>query len=243
MLVPIKPLVSRSNMSVWLEELRRWCRRNTILDSPDIRATHSDQGSTLFITSRGGSSNVQQYLLIDASEDDYLICRAFAVTIDKTDPENPKFVSRIGITDVLIAKPYELRRTPFDREVLNADDPGAIGTTDENTVDVIVEAWVDPNLTTATRSLSYEFKSATYRIASNVTDPDNPTTENQTIIPRFIPAVLSTPAKATGAQTLENAGASLILAKNCSGMAIEDADGNTITLLAESDGRAWSKTS
>lgn len=191
-----------------------------------------------------GSGRVSQYILTDHSQDDYFICRAFALSTDNSDPENPLVVATIGQTDVFIAKPYELRRSPFDREVLNADEPELIGTVDENTVDTVKETWNGTSLDTITESWSHDYKSATFRITTNATDedPDNWTTQKQTIIPRFIDAVLSEPDE-DGKQTLENAGATLIYAKRCSGMNIVDEDENPITLLAESDGRAWAKTS
>src|SRR5467141_3869789 len=74
--VPLKPLLSRSRGAVWLEELRRWCRRNTVLDSPDIRAVHSSAGVALLLNSgdaRSAGASVAQYILKDANFPEHLV--------------------------------------------------------------------------------------------------------------------------------------------------------------------------
>jgi hypothetical protein len=139
-----------------------------------------------------------------------------------------------------------LRQTPFDREEINIVSPGDIGTVDEITYDVEVESWDDPDLTTETRRLSYNFKSATFRIATDQTDPDDSNwfSENQTIIPRFVPAVLAEPED--GPVTTETTAPTIIYAASCSGLNIttsEDDGEVAVSLLAQCDAWAWSKTS
>jgi hypothetical protein len=202
-------------------------------------------------TDGGGGSRVAQYIVTDSAQNDYLVARSYSVSIKKTDPddetfvfdpEHPVFISVVGLTDILIARQPELRRSAFDRDVLNADGPENIGTADEVVVDVDVEAWDGATFSLATKKYSYEYKSPTYRIASNVTDPDNPTTEKQTVIPRFIDAVLSEPDE-DGKVTVTNNGATIVHAVRCSGMGVETGAGIGISLLMLSDGRAWAKSS
>ncbi len=71
-----------------------------------------------------GSSRVSQYVLTNNSNGDYFVCRTLSVASD---------IRTTGATDIYIAKPFHLRRSPFDRDLLNIDDPGAIGTVDEIT--------------------------------------------------------------------------------------------------------------
>ncbi len=182
-------------------------------------------------------SRVEQYVLIDATNGDYFICRTIDISLDVSDPENPEVVRTIGADDVYIAKPFHLRRSPFDRDVLNEDAPGNIGTVDEITYHTVKESWDGAVLTETTEKWSYEYKSATFRIATNATDadPDNWTTQNQTIIPRFVPQFLD-----------ENPSPTIIYAVTCSGLGVTylaDDDTVDITLLALNDGHAWAKTS
>ena len=130
--------------------------------------------------------------------------------------------------------------------MLNEETPGNIGTTDEITYDVYVETWDGVTFDQERMAMSYEYKSATFRIATNATDldPDNWTTQNQTIIPRFVPAVLVEPED--GPVTSETITPTIIYAVKCSGLGITRPDGDgtvDITLLALNDGWAWAKTS
>src|SRR5688572_1271860 len=193
-------------------------------------------------------SRVKQYLLTDASNGDYFICRTLSQTAD---PETETIDLTIGSSDVLIAKPFHLRQTPFDREALNVDDPGAIGTVDEITYDVLVEAWNGVTFSSSTKKLSFEYKSATFRVATDETeaDPDDWTEQNQTIIPRFVPAVLVEEEDEPVTSTTITP--TIIYAINCSGIVcVEDsslpAEDQTlidVRLLALNDGWAWAKTS
>jgi hypothetical protein len=197
-----------------------------------------------------GGSRVKQYILTDASNGDYFVCRTLGTRTDDTDPENPLTLRAIGATDVFIAKPFHLRQTPFDREELNAEALGDIGTVDEITYDVVVESWDDPDLLTETRRLSHDYKSATFRIVTNESDPDtgNWTTQNQTIIPRFVPGELIVPSEEAEDQniTTETITPTVIYAASCSGLNIttsEDDGEVAVSLLAQCDAWAWSKTS
>ncbi len=193
----------------------------------------------------GGDSRARQYVLTAADRDDYFICRTLGTRTDKSDPENPVTLPAIGAMDVFIAKPFHLRRFSFDRDILNAETPGSIGTVDEITYDVQVESWDGSTLSETTLRASYEYKSATFRLDTNATDPDpdNWTTQKQTIIPRFVPAVLVEPED--GPVTTETVTPTIIYADRCSGLDIQtsEADGAVeVNLLARSDGWAWSRT-
>jgi hypothetical protein len=219
----------------------------------DVQIT---DGNTLITLSRSSasesaSSRVQQYILTDASNWDYFICRILGTRIDATDPENPLTFRAIGATDIFIAKPFHLRQTPFDREEINAGVPENIGTLDEITYDVTVEAWNGVTFSSSVKRWSFEYKSATFRIATDQTDRtdgnadnigDNWTRQNQTVIPRFVPAALI-----AGTPIITNTiSPTIIYAASCSGLDIttSEADGSVaVTLLAQCDGWAWSKTS
>jgi hypothetical protein len=249
-----KPLTDRSPAGVWLERLRQRERRNYICDSPDIRVVRSERGASILINHRnaGGDSEVEQYLLTDASAGDYFVARTLSVTIDNSDPDNPTEVLAIGAQDIYIAKPFHLRQTSFDRAVLNAVAPEDIGTADEITYDVAVEVWDGVLLTEETHRFSYEYLSATFRVVTDATDedPDNWPTQNQTIIPRFVPAELVEENEPVDTLTIAP---TILYAIECSGLGVTRPDDPelpedeqtpvAVTLLALSDGWAWSKTS
>ncbi len=192
-----------------------------------------------------GNSRIDQYLLIDASAGDYVVCR----TLQKSETATPV----IGSSDVYIAKPFHLRQSAFDRDALNEDAPGNIGTVDEITYETLVESWDGVTFSSASKFWSYEYKSATFRIATNETDPSpgNWTHENQTIIPRFVQAELDEPED--GPITTDTISPTTIYAVRCSGLGItrpddpdlpeEEQTQIAIDMLAISDGWAWSKTS
>lgn len=257
MSLPTKPLLDRSRAGVWLDENRRAIVRASVFSSPDIRAVQNERGLTLFLNrpGGGGAASVRQYLLTDATNGDYFIARAVFLSPDPAEPTNPPMLT-IGATDNFIAKPFHLRQSVFDRDVLNIEDPGNIGTTDEITYDIEVETWDDPDLLTETRRLSHDYKSATFRIVTDETavSPANWTSENQTIIPRFVPAVLIEPEPEAEDQTIttETIAPTIIYAVKCSGLGItrpddpdlpeEEQTQVPVTLLALSDGWAWAKT-
>ncbi len=169
----------------------------------------------------GANSSVQQYVLRDASNGDYFICRTLAKTGSTL---------IVGTDDIRIVKPFHLRQSIFDRAVLNVAAPGNIGTVDEITYSVQVEAWDGMTFSTGPRYFSFEYKSATFRIATDETDatPANWTFEKQTVIPRFVPVGHTSPT--------------FIYAVNCTGTGVLGPDAAEITLLALNDGWAWAKT-
>ena len=232
----------------------QWLWDRTVRDlqlfaGPGIRISKTTRGTVIESTAESGEggTTVDQYILKDATAGDYFVCRSLSVSFDTTDPEDPIIVRTIGAADIYIAKPFHLRQSSFDRDVLNEETPGNIGTTDEITYDISVESWDDPTFSTATKKLSFEYKSATFRIATDETevDPDDWTTQNQTIIPRFVPAVLAEPED--GPVTTDTITPTIIYAVKCSGLGItrpgEDDSTIDVTLLALSDGWAWAKTS
>jgi len=170
-----------------------------------------------------GSSRVRQFLLTDASNGDYFVCRAL-----KVDAEG---ALTIGTDDLYVAKPFQLRQSPFDGL----------------TYDIEVESWNGSVLSTETHSLSSDYKSATFRI---VTDEDEELTENQTIIPRFVPAVLDEPEDEP--VTTDTISPTIIYGVSCSGLGItrpddpelpeEEQTPMAVTLVALNDSWAWMKT-
>lgn len=114
------------------------------------------------------NSGGQQFRLKDFSWADFFICRtltanpAWAPTDDDDDAAH-RFTE--GATDIYIAKPPRLRRTPFDGQ----------------SESVTVETWDGSNLNTSNKVYSYDYKSATFRIKT-----DGAISENEAIIPRFV---------------------------------------------------------
>lgn len=255
MALPTKPLLDRSKAGVWLDENRRAIVRASVFSSPDIRAVQNERGLTLFLNrpGGGGAASVRQYLLTDASSGDYFVARALYVSVDVSSPSSLPSLT-IGATDNYIAKPFHLRRSKFDRATLNKATPANIGTPSEITYDLTVEAWNGTTFSSSTMRLSFEYKSANYRIATDETDPSpsNWVTEKQTIIPRFVPAVLTTPAPEAEDQTITTATVSptILYAVKCSGLGVirpvdpDDPEGDQVpvTLLALNDGWAWMKS-
>src|SRR6266576_6022775 len=182
-------------------------------ESDNVQITDGNFLITLSRTSANedGNAKVQQYVLTDASNGNYFICRHWS--------EGP-FEPIIGLTDIYIAKPFHLRQSPFDRDVLNAAAPGNIGTSSEIPYRTVVESWDGVTFSSATKKWSYQYKSATFRIATDETDatPSNWTSQNQTIIPRFVPAFLSEPEG--GDVTTITISPTIIYAAQCSGLEI-----------------------
>src|SRR5437667_12137603 len=139
-----------------------------VRDVRGAKVSRTNQG--VFVEPLGGGegsggSAARQYVLISASNPDYFVCRTW-----DDSGETP----RSGGTDIFIAKPFHLRQSPFDGV----------------TYDIEVETWDGAALNTETHSLTYDYKSATFRIANDTTED---TTEFQTVIPRFVKAVLAEP--------------------------------------------------
>lgn len=192
------------------------------------------------------SSRIQQYILTSASHGDYFVCRTLG---QRTEGEGEEAVTlpAIGATDVFIAKPFHLRQSVFNREVLNEANPSLVGTVDEITYDIAVESLVGEDFISETRKFSFQYFSSTFRIATDETevDPEDWTSQNQTVIPRLVPAVLIEPEEDDGEITTETISPTIIYAVRCSGLGITRPDGDdavAVNLLALSDGWAWART-
>ena len=179
----------------------------------------------------GGGIDVIPAVVTDASAGDYFLCKQVVSTIGDSGVE--LLASSLAVH---VAKPYNLRMSVFDRDVLNATIPGNIGTTDEITCEMQVESWDGITFSSATKKFSYEYKSSTFRIATDETDanPDNWTSENQTIIPRFVPAQIDETGLVTNPCTL-------LYIVNCSTLDVFFED-QRLNYLALNDGWAWMRT-
>jgi hypothetical protein len=209
--------------------------QNAVREVPGALVSRTSRGTVvqpLGTTRSGSGARVAQYLLRDASKPDYFICRTLGNRVEDPEAETPVILPAIGREDIFIAKAFHLRQTPFDRAVLNAADPSLIGKLDEITYDIEVDSWNGATLDVQTRKISYEYKSATYRIATDQTDQtddvdnttgdpppdqigDNWVTERQTIIPRFVPAELVEPVDPDEPVTTATQGATIIYAVTC----------------------------
>ena len=179
-------------------------------------ATRTTRGTYQFSKSSSGvNSKVKQYLLTDASNLDYFVCRTLGAA------------ALIGDADIYIAKPFSIRQTPFDA----------------NTVEAVVETWDGATLNTETRTYTYDYKSHATRLKTwtktDGVDEVTPVVEIQTIIPRFIPAVLDEPVDEPITNSAE--GANVIYAIDCSGLDVVGPSAETLTLLALGDGWAWAR--
>src|SRR5881394_305403 len=166
-------------------------------------------------TKANGGTVLVPFGLLDASNPDHFVClRAAGTAIEGGGTSYVFDVEGLGAT--LVAKPYNLRQTPFDGK----------------TVAVAVESLSG----TTVRSFNYNYHSATYRTAEDQTDenPDNWRQEQQTIIPRFVPAVVEGATTGTAAPTI-------IWATHVSGIGIT-ANNVAIEWLAQNDGWAWAES-
>ncbi len=86
-----------------------WCQAvhdavffgNPVAPSRGVRVSETSGGVFVEPFDAGGSvSRVTQYLLTGV-QDDYLICRAFSVSIDKTHPEAPVIVTVFPVVVVI----------------------------------------------------------------------------------------------------------------------------------------------
>src|SRR5262245_47775166 len=139
------------------------------LTNPQIRwglknqATLTD-GNFLIELSRADSESAVVFplLLLSQTNPDHFECQQI-ITV----PSGSETSYATTGDTILVAKPFNLRRTPFDGK----------------TVSVTVEAWDGATFSSAVRSFTYEYKSATYRIATDDDDDE----EKQSIIPRLVP--------------------------------------------------------
>ena len=182
-------------------------------------------------------AGAKQFVLTDATHPHYFVCRRCSVSAEGT--------LTIGHNDVKIIKPFHLRQSEFDRDEL---DPG-------DTYDVKTETWDAETevFDSFTQKFTYEYKSSSFRIATDQTNPNSDfwTTEAQTIIPRWVPAVLlddsvlgSLPVALTPIRT-DTVAPTIIYAVHCGGLGANVTQGNDetlrISLLALNDGWAWAK--
>ena len=162
---------------------------------------------------------VSQYVLTDATGDDYFTCRTLAA--DGTCGEN----------DVYIAKPYNLRKLHIHEQ--------------DEQQDVTVESWDGAAIVETTKSYDYSYKSATLRIKTDNTDLENPVDETQAIIPRFVPAIIDEGSTADDPDNpthlVKNVGATVIYAIQCGSLDVVGPGGVKISKLALNDGWAWAK--
>ena len=182
-------------------------------------------------------AGAKQFVLTDATHPHYFVCRRFSVAADGT--------LAIGHHDVKIIKPFHLRQSEFDQDEL---DPG-------DTYDVYTETWdADAEVFASfTQKFTYECKSSSFRIATDQTNPNSDfwTSEAQTIIPRWVPAVLigdsvpnSLPVAPAAIRT-DTVAPTIIYAIHCGGLGANVTQGDDqtlrISLLALNDGWAWAK--
>lgn len=154
-----KKLNSRASSAAWLNQLRQCVSERTVQFSSNVKLLHHvngflfDQPSKARNEKSEPGGKVNQYL-VKQLFGDYLRCR-------KIDG------STVGTQDVYIAKPFELRRTPWHGV----------------TVSYTIEEF-STTLTVITVQISYDYKSGTYRIGTILSTSS---TEHQTIIPRYVP--------------------------------------------------------
>jgi hypothetical protein len=156
-----------------------------------------------------GGSVLVPMVLTDFSAADHFVCRELSTAAG----EGGTTAYTAGAEDIIVAKPYHLRRTPYDGK----------------TVSVTVEAWNGSVLSTSTVQYSHTYKSATYRLKTDITNSIGP--EKQTIIPRFVPAIINSE---TGAIT--NAGATILFASKVSELFVSDV---AVEWIAHDNGWAW----
>lgn len=150
-------LRGQDRASHWLNKLLRKCKASFIEDSPQIRCNRGTHGTTLELTENAikqpGESGVITQYRVRSVANDHLVCREFDGTTE-------------GSTDVLIAKPYNLRRTGWHGIAVTymlEPYPGA----------------------PATMTITYTYVTAVYRTAS-VSVGGAAGTEHQVIIPRYV---------------------------------------------------------
>jgi len=199
-----------------------------VREVPNALVSRTTRG--VFVQPRGatgtGDGRVKQYVLMDKDADDYFVCR----TLDSAGRVGVELKDDGSVDPdkalIYIAKDFALRVTEFDGK----------------TFDVEVETWDGATLDSVTKTYTFDYQSSTLRVKTDVTDPDNPVDETQAVIPRFVPAVLTDPHDSEAGEVfVENDGATIIYAVRCPDLSGIDADGDPLTLLALSDGWAWTE--
>jgi len=160
-----------------------------INDVPGARVSRTTRGVSIETDGRKSSGGkVRKYVIKDASEPDYFVCRS----IDSDGNADSE--------DINIGKPLHLRKSTFNAKIHEVE----------------CETYEEDVLATETRTYGYEYKSATLRVKSDLTDfasvgdlesmedlaaldeDDEPlyseedladiVEEVQIVIPRFVPA-------------------------------------------------------
>jgi hypothetical protein len=208
------------------------------------------------------NARVRQYAITDALPDDYFEAKAISLfgeadkKVEEDDSDEfPEPVWKLEEASVLIARPYQLRSSPFDgRRVM----------VEKESLDDLTPTWY-----------FFDYASANYRVKYDITGKehdedylndhlDDLPSEEQTIIPRFIPLrtngddekqfiqdgvavvdYISVWNGKTGAERKRkrvpvNNGFTIIAAAICRNTGVE-VEGRQITLLALSDGWAWTQ--
>jgi len=220
-----------------------------INDVPGARVSRTTRGVSIETDGRkstSGGGKVRKYVITDASQPDYFVCRSI-------DSEGV-----VGEDDVNIGKPLHLRKSTFDAKIHEVECEIY-----DNESEIPEEA-----LTTETRTYGYVYKSATLRVKSDLTDfasvgdlesmedlaaldeDDQPlyseedladiVEEVQIVIPRFVPAVIVDDAITNDASTMLYAIScpSFTATPNATEEVPEPED-VTITKVALNDSWAW----
>lgn len=200
-------IFSASDMNLLVRVLRALVNPSIVRGGNKDKVTISDGNFQILLSDAdGGGTTVTQYVLTDAEPGDYFVARELLL-----DPEEGYIA---GEADVYIARPYPLRSSPFDGK----------------TVEVQVESWDGATLSAATKTYSFDYKSANFRLK---TDVDTDIEERQAIIPRFVPAVIEDGG-------ITNEGATIIYAVDCDELDVL-ANDTPVTKLALCDGWAWAR--
>jgi len=177
--LPRKP---SSTFGKWVHD--RLASEVQVNSVPNARVSRTTRGVSIETDAKKGSGGkVRKYVLKDASQPDYFICRSISGT------------GSLGTADVNIGKPLHLRRSTFDGKLHETE----------------CETYEEEVLATETRTYGYEYKSATLRVKSDLTDfvdvadldtmadlgeyePEELTAiveEVQIVVPRFVPATIT----------------------------------------------------
>ena len=148
--IPSEPSGSAKEVT-WFRQLLRCIRERTVKVGPGLRVSYKTDGALIEMkgVEGGGASGkeIQQYKIVSI-QDDYITCQTWDGTTQGTD-------------NVLLAKPYRLRKTPWDGVTVTYDFNGT------------------------TYSILYTYLATPGFRTAQVTTGGNQTTENQAIIPIY----------------------------------------------------------
>jgi len=155
-----KPLTGQSGLERWLMQLRECVKQATPRDSESVKVTHTNQGAHLRLTlpppaSSPGTPGLLKQFRVKSVQNDHLVCREFDGTTE-------------GASDVLVAKPFNLRRTGWHQAsvVYTLEPyPGSPGTL----------------------TVVYQYLSPVYRTATFSAQGGGTVVEHQTIRPIYVP--------------------------------------------------------